>query len=152
MADMALVMSMLKSRHRVVLAPKTRKEDVMSKSKKAVVRRSKTQRLNEAVEKRLAKKSETAQVVPAKAVPTEKKARAKMSGLDAAAQVLGEAKKPMTAKAMVEQMLAKGLWTTGGKTPEATIYAAIIREIATKGKDARFVKTGRGEFAITQGK
>jgi hypothetical protein len=54
----------------------------------------------------------------------------------------------MGAKAMVETMLAKGLWKTDGKTPEATIYSAIIREIATKKEASRFVKTGRGEFAF----
>jgi hypothetical protein len=43
-------------------------------------------------------------------------------------------------------MLAKSLWKTGGKTPAATIYAAIIREIAQKGKDARFKKVDRGRF------
>ncbi len=78
---------------------------------------------------------------------TEPKAK-KVSGLDAAAQVLREAGKPMSAKAMVETMLAKKMWTTGGKTPEATIYAAIIREIAAKKEASRFVKTGRGEFAF----
>ena len=47
-------------------------------------------------------------------------------------------------------MLAKGLWTTNGKTPEATIYAAIIREIAAKGKDARFKKVERGKFEFAR--
>jgi len=28
-----------------------------------------------------------------------------------------------------------------------TVYSAILREIATKGKEARFVKTERGKFA-----
>jgi hypothetical protein len=49
---------------------------------------------------------------------------------------------------MVEAMLAQKLWSTGGKTPDATLYSAIIREIKTKGSASRFVKTGRGEFAI----
>jgi len=70
----------------------------------------------------------------------------RMSGLDAAAKMLEEAGQPMNAKAMVEAMLAKGYWATGGKTPAATIHAAIIREIAAKGKDARFRKTARGMF------
>jgi hypothetical protein len=49
---------------------------------------------------------------------------------------------------MVEQMAAKGLWTSpGGKTPHATLYAAILREIQVKGKEARFKKTERGQFA-----
>jgi len=146
MANMELVMSMLKSRHRVVLVPKrTGKEQVMSKSKKGATKKT------AAVAKKqvpAAKGGKAPKAAKTEAVKVEKKPRAKVSGLDAAAQVLAEAKKPMTAKAMVEQMLARGLWKTGGKTPEATIYAAIIREIAKKGKDARFVKTGRGEFAI----
>ena len=49
---------------------------------------------------------------------------------------------------MIEAMAKKGLWTSpGGKTPHATLYRAIIREIAVKGKEARFVKTERGKFA-----
>ena len=83
----------------------------------------------------------------AKKAPAQPKAK-KTSGLAAAAQVLGDAGQPMNAKAMVETMLAKGMWQTNGKTPASTIYAAIIREIATKGKDARFRKTDRGLFAI----
>jgi hypothetical protein len=48
---------------------------------------------------------------------------------------------------MIAQMEAKGLWKSpGGKTPEATLYAAIIREIAAKGKEARFAKHDRGLF------
>ena len=45
-------------------------------------------------------------------------------------------------------MLSQGLWSTKGKTPHATIYAAIIREISQKGKDARFEKVDRGRFQI----
>ena len=85
-----------------------------------------------------------------KAVEVDKKKRT--SGLDAAAQVLAEAKKPMTTKEMVEAMLAQKLWSTGGKTPAATIYSAIIREIATKGKDTRFRKADRGTFELATGK
>ena len=72
------------------------------------------------------------------------------SGLDAAAQVLADAKEPLGAKEMVAQMLAKGLWQTAGRTPAATIYAAIIREIATKGDDARFRKVERGKFELAK--
>jgi hypothetical protein len=39
---------------------------------------------------------------------------------------------------------AKGYWTSpGGKTPAATLYSAILRELAHKGSDARFAKTER---------
>jgi hypothetical protein len=76
--------------------------------------------------------------------PKEKKS----SGLDAAAQVLKDAGEPMRCGDMVEKMLATGMWKTGGKTPAATIYAAIIREISTKGAESRFKKTDRGLFTV----
>ena len=71
----------------------------------------------------------------------------RVSALDAAAQVLASASEPMRAKDLIEAMQAKGLWTSpGGKTPEATLYAAIIREISAKGREARFTKVERGLF------
>jgi len=69
------------------------------------------------------------------------------SGLDVASQMLKDAGAPMKCKEMVDQMLAKGLWSTNGKTPSATIYAAIIREISEKGNASRFTKVDRGSFA-----
>lgn len=85
----------------------------------------------------------------AKAAKAGKPAKGKktMGCLDAAAQVLASAKEPMGTKAMVEAMLAKGMWTTSGKTPHATLYAALIRDIAAKGRASRFRKTARGLFA-----
>jgi len=74
----------------------------------------------------------------------------KPSGLDAAAQVLGEAGEPLNAKEIVDRMLERKLWSTGGKTPHATIYAAMIREIAAKGSDSRFRKVERGKFALAK--
>jgi len=72
-----------------------------------------------------------------------------MSGLDLAAKVLAEAKEPLNAKTIAERAIAEG-WKTKGKTPEATLYAAIIREISKKGKDARFVKHARGLFTAAK--
>jgi hypothetical protein len=85
--------------------------------------------------------------------PAEKKAARKkargMSAIDAAAKVLGESKQPMNTKQMIEQMAAKGYWKSpGGKTPASTLYASILRELQTKGKDARFKKTDRGLFTV----
>ena len=74
----------------------------------------------------------------------------KLSGLDAAAQILGKAKKPMGCKDMVEQAIEQRLWSPGGKTPHATLYAAIIREISKKGKVARFKKVDRGRFQLAR--
>ncbi len=74
----------------------------------------------------------------------------KPSGLDAAARVLADAGEPLSAKEIVALMLGRKLWSTNGKTPHATIYAAIIREIQTKGDAARFRKAGRGKFELAQ--
>jgi hypothetical protein len=82
----------------------------------------------------------------APAEPKEKK----VSALDAAAKVLAEEGRPMTCKEMIEAMAAKNYWTSpGGRTPEATLYSAIVRELTTKGSASRFQKTDRGKFART---
>jgi hypothetical protein len=70
-----------------------------------------------------------------------------LSGLDSAALVLREAGEPMDAQALIARILERGLWKTEGKTPAATIYAAMIREIKAKGSSSRFQKVDRGRFA-----
>jgi hypothetical protein len=35
-----------------------------------------------------------------------------------------------------------------GKTPHSTLYAAILREITTKGAASRLIKADRGKFAL----
>ena len=94
------------------------------------------------------KTQKTAKKPAAKTKPaTEAKAK-KLSALDAAAKVLTGAKAPMTTKEMITAMAEKKLWTSPeGKTPHATLYSAILREINTKGKEARFKKMERGKFA-----
>jgi hypothetical protein len=72
----------------------------------------------------------------------------KLSALDAALKVLVETGQPMNCQEMITAMAAKGYWSSpGGKTPAATLYSAILRELSTKGNDARFQKTERGKFA-----
>jgi len=89
-----------------------------------------------------------AKPAPAKKAKPAGDAKAKkLSAIDAAAQVLAASKEPLNSKQMIEAMAAKGLWSSpGGKTPHATLYSAIIREVNTKGKEARFKKTDRGHF------
>lgn len=114
--------------------------------------------------KKKAKKAtapQAAPATPAAEAPTvvlsEPKARKKtahkdgtMSGLDAAAKVLAEAGEPLGCQVIVERAIEKGYWKSGGKTPAATVYAAIIREIAKKGDASRFAKTARGTFALAK--
>jgi hypothetical protein len=77
----------------------------------------------------------------------------KISQIEAAIIVLGKSKDGMNCKAMVEAMQVAGLWSTPkGATPDATLYASILREINAKGKDARFRKTERGHFALASRK
>ena len=72
----------------------------------------------------------------------------RLSALDAAAQVLQKSGQAMRSTEMIAAMAEQGLWTSPkGKTPHATLYAAILREISAKGKEARFRKVERGLFA-----
>ena len=91
---------------------------------------------------------------PAAKKATVKKATkpARTSALDAAVRVLSETSKPLTSREMIEAMAAKSYWKSpGGKTPHATLYSAILREIAVKKSDARFKKTERGKFTVRKG-
>jgi hypothetical protein len=73
----------------------------------------------------------------------------KRSALDAAAQVLAQAPAPLNCQELIEAMAAQGLWSSpAGKTPSATLYAALLRELQTKGEQARFIKVERGKFAL----
>src|SRR5690606_31962025 len=74
--------------------------------------------------------------------------RSRLSGLDLAARVLAEAGEPLVSKEIARRVIAAG-WQTKGKTPYATLYSAMLREIANRGADSRFAKTGRGEFEAT---
>lgn len=95
-----------------------------------------------------AKKKATSTKSKSDAAPKDKK----LSLLDAAVQVLGEATEPMNTKHMVDAVAEQGLWSPGsGKTPHATLYSAILRELQNKGDDARFVKVDRGQFTLAPG-
>ena len=85
---------------------------------------------------------------PAKKVAKKKKP----SGLDAAARVLAETGRPMSAKQLVEAMFAKKYWSSDGQTPHATISSALQREIQNKGQQSRFRKTAPGRFALAKSK
>ena len=61
-----------------------------------------------------------------KMATTNRKSDGKLSALDAAAKVLAEAGQPMTAKAMIDAMAAKGYWTSpAGQTPQGTLYTVV---------------------------
>ena len=79
------------------------------------------------------------------------KGEKKLSGLDAAAKVLADTGHEMTVKEILEAILTKGYWKSpNGKTPAATLYSSVIREISAKGKDSRFRKAERGKFILNK--
>jgi hypothetical protein len=89
--------------------------------------------------------SDPAQAAPA--VPTA--SPAKLSALDAAARVLSASQQVMTCPELIAAMAAQGYWTSpAGKTPQATLHAALTREIKLKKDQSRFRKTERGRFAL----
>ena len=86
--------------------------------------------------------------VSKQASASKKAAKTKYTALEAALRVLHEQKQAMNCGALIQAMAEKGYWTSpGGQTPLVTLYAAILREIKTKGKDSRFKKTAPGAFA-----
>ncbi len=94
-------------------------------------------------------KAATKKAKPKKAGGEPKPKR--VSALDAAAQVLAQAEKPMRAQELIAAMAEKGLWKSpAGKTPASTLYAAMLREAAAKGSDSRFRKVDRGLFASSK--
>lgn len=112
-----------------------------------------------ATTKKTSKKSATKTTKTPKATKQPKAAKPKatkpagdakpkrVSALDAAAEVLKKAGKPMRSQEMIAAMAEQGLWSSpNGKTPHATLYAAILREIGDKGGQARFRKADRGLF------
>ena len=76
----------------------------------------------------------------------------RVSALDAAATVLKKAGKPMRSRELITAMAEQGLWKSpAGKTPHATLYAAILREIqkaVEAGRVTRFRKVDRGQFTF----
>ena len=104
--------------------------------------------------KAAAKAAKAAAKAAPKAAPKTEAAAVPKKGLsllNAAATVLERSGEAMPVRAMIEEAKASGLWTpTGGKTPEQTLYSAIIREIKDKGGASRFRKDGRGRFSFAR--
>ena len=71
----------------------------------------------------------------------------KRSLLDAAVEVLRIAKQPMNTREIIEWAMKLELWQpTGAKTPEQTLYGAIVRENKTK-EHPRIIRSNiKGKF------
>lgn len=116
-----------------------------------LLERDTTMATKKTTKKAPAKKTSKAATKAATKTTRVAKPDGKLSQLDAAIKVLGEAGTPMSTKAMIEAMATKGYWTSpGGATPAQTLYSAILRELQKKGTDARFTKVDRGQFTLKQ--
>ena len=65
-----------------------------------------------------------------KSTTAKKETTTRLSAIAAAAKVLAESKERLTTWQMIEQMAKRKLWISpNGKTPERTLYSAVLREI-----------------------
>jgi len=98
--------------------------------------------------------TQTKAATPKALVATKPVARARMSALDAAAEMLGRLGSKDTAmglgvKELIAGMEKAGLWESpGGKTPAATLYSALIRDITQREAKSRFKRIAPGKFAL----
>jgi len=75
-----------------------------------------------------------------------------VNSIDAAAKVLEDEGKPLHYREITKRIIDYGLWQTAGKTPEATLNANLGKDMKKFGADSRFVRTGRGIFALREWK
>ena len=73
-----------------------------------------------------------------------------MNAFEAATRVLSEADGPLHYTELTRRMIESGYWTKRrtGKTPDATVNAALSQDIAHHGDAARFRRTAPGFFAL----
>lgn len=73
---------------------------------------------------------------------------AKTTLLEGVAQVLQQTEQPLHARDITKALLEQGLWSTKGKTPEATVSAQLYTDIKKKGTASAFVQAGKNTFAL----
>ncbi len=126
-------------------AKKTSKRTTKSSAKKSITGKGGQVAKRPGVDAKASKRK------PPKATEAKAAKAKRVSALDAAAAVLAKSGEPMRAQELITAMADQKLWTSpGGKTPHATLHAALMREINEKGGDARFKKVDRGQFAATE--
>jgi len=63
-------------------------------------------------------------------------------------QILKDAGKPLHAKEIAERIMEAGLWSSDGKTPEATVSACLYSNIKKHGDQSTFVKVAPQTFFL----
>lgn len=73
-----------------------------------------------------------------------------MNSIEAAIEILRVAGAPLRFEELTERMLSSGTWNTKGKTPAATVNAAIAVNIKQNGEFSLFVRVGRGVYGLRE--
>jgi hypothetical protein len=71
----------------------------------------------------------------------------RMSAVEAAAEVLGQAKKPLRPAEIAERARKARIWRSTSETPEASMGAAIYMDLVRHGRRSRFTKSGPAAFS-----
>ena len=71
-----------------------------------------------------------------------------MKVTDAVNQVLHTAGQPLTVNEITQRILALGLWSTQGKTPDQTVSAALSVDVRKFGIQSRFVHLGKSVYGL----
>jgi restriction system protein len=71
-----------------------------------------------------------------------------LSAREAAVKVLREAGEPLGAGEITRRILERGLWSTAGATPQATVRAVLGEDVRRHGDDSTFVRVKPGVFAL----
>lgn len=72
-----------------------------------------------------------------------------MDLLAAATNVLLDAGEPLHYRELTRRMLERGLWSTKGRTPDATVNARISVEIKQLGERSRFRRVAIGIYGLS---
>ncbi|MDH3348119.1 MAG: HTH domain-containing protein [Desulfobulbaceae bacterium] len=71
-----------------------------------------------------------------------------MNVQNAAIQILQDTGRPLHAKEIAERIIEAGLWSSDGKTPEATVSARLYTDIKKHGDQSTFVKVAPQTFFL----
>ena len=71
-----------------------------------------------------------------------------MSFLDAAEQILAEAKEPLHPREIVKRALQQTLIESSGLTPDQTMKAKLSTDILSRNTDSRFMRTDKNRFGL----
>ncbi|MCC8149691.1 restriction endonuclease [Akkermansia sp.] len=68
--------------------------------------------------------------------------------LDSVSLLLNESASPMHPRELTDLLIQRGMWSSQGKTPAATVSARIYDDMKKHGSQSRFVKVEGGLFAL----